>query len=74
MEQSITLKGKVLFKLLHQVVHYILSVGDMLSGGAECYLNAFLNVWYEMASILVKAEGVEEKVAQIVVSIKNLMT
>lgn len=53
---------------------YTMSVEDMLSGEAECYLDTFRNVLHEMASLLVEPEEVEVKVAHLVASIKSLMT
>eukprot|EP00794_Sanderia_malayensis_P002877 gene2877-3328_t len=53
---------------------YTMSVEDMLSGEAECYLDTFRDILTEMASLLVTPEEVEGKVSELLTSVKNLMT
>ena len=53
---------------------YTMSIEDMLTRQAECYLDIFRDLLKDMAAILVPAEEVNDKVNKLLLSIKNIMT
>ena len=53
---------------------YTMSVESMLTGKAGCFIDAFRDILTEVASLLVAPEGIENKVSELIASIKNLMT
>ena len=51
-----------------------MSIEDMPTRQAECYLDIFRDLLKDMAAILLPAEEVDDKVNKLLLSIKNIMT
>ena len=62
------------FQVVTESGSYSMSVEDMLSGEGECYYDTFRDVLTEMAGLIVPDNQVEQKVRELLFSIKNIMT
>ena len=62
------------FQMVTPSGSYTMSIKDMLTRQAECYLDIFRDLLKDMAAILVPAEEVDDKVNKLLLSIKNIMT
>ena len=62
------------FQVVTESGSYSMSVEDMLSGKGECYYDTFRDVLTEMAALIVPDNQVEQKVRELLFSIKNIMT